>query len=79
MKSDANLSSTQRRQQWRKLRQQRTHKALHDAADEIRSTPIDASFQARLWIGTGLQIAATIIDEIAAEMLCEDIVSGEQS
>jgi hypothetical protein len=44
-------------------------------SDELKQTKVDASGFALMWIGVGLQIAASIVDEMAAEMLCEDIVN----
>jgi hypothetical protein len=83
--SSGNLSSSSRRsnashqrKSWRS-RRKRVHQCLYDVADEIRETKVDASGFALLWIGVGLQIAGSIIEEMANEMLVEDIVNeGEE-
>jgi uncharacterized protein YciU (UPF0263 family) len=77
-----NLSSLAYTRRSRRINQrQRAHKHLYDAADHIRvgvDVEIDASHFAKLWIGVGLQIAADVIEEMANELLVEDIVR-EQS
>lgn len=72
-------SSAQRRRSWRSSQRKRTHQCLYDAADELRQTKVDATGFALIWVSVGLQIAASIIDEMAAEILCEDIIEkGER-
>lgn len=68
-----NLSSP--RQLWRSMQNKRTHEQLYDASDWLRSTDVGASGFAKLWIGVGLQIAANKLEELAAEMLVEDIIN----
>jgi hypothetical protein len=72
-------SSAQRRRSWRINQQRRVHDCLYDLSDELKQTKVDASGFALMWIGVGLQIAASIVDEMAAEMLCEDIVNESSS
>ena len=67
------------RQRWRTSQRQRTHKALYDASDYIRTgvvVELDASYYAKFWVGVGLNIAAQVIEEMANEFLCEDITNG---
>lgn len=79
-----NLSSPARvqRQRWRTSQRQRAHKTLYDASDYIKTgvvVDIDASHFAKMWIGVGLQIAAEVIEQMANELLVEDIVKGKES
>ena len=66
------MSAAQLRRNWRN---KRTHQQLYDASDWLRSVDVDATGFARIWIGVGLQIAASHLEELAAEMLVEDIIS----
>jgi hypothetical protein len=43
--------------------------------DELRDVDVDATGMAKVWIGVGLQIAATILEAMAAECLVEDIIN----
>lgn len=79
--SGANLSSARQttptaRALRRSFRSKRTHQQLHDAADWLKRANVDASYFAMIWIGVGLRIAAEKLEELAAEMLVEDIIKG---
>jgi hypothetical protein len=63
------------RRSWRRNELQRTHQQLHNAADWITDADVDASPFAKIWIGVGLRIAASMLEELAAEMLVEDIIN----
>jgi hypothetical protein len=42
---------------------------------ELLNTPVNGSHMAKVWMGTGLNIAASIVEEHRIEILCEEIVS----
>jgi hypothetical protein len=79
MAKTSNLSSVTARQLRQSFRAKRTHQQLYDASDWLRSVEVDATGFARIWIGVGLQIAASHLEELAAEMLVEDIIGGDDA
>jgi hypothetical protein len=68
------MSAAQLRRRWRN---KRTHQQLYDASDWLRSVEVDATGFARVWIGVGLQIAASHLEELANEILVEDIINDQ--
>jgi hypothetical protein len=83
----SNLSSTprsasrarQQRQAFRLSNNKRVHQQLYDVSDELRQLDVDASGFARIWIGVGLQIAASILETCANRCLVEDILEGNSN
>jgi hypothetical protein len=67
-----NLSS--RRHVWRLSQAKRTHEQLYDASEYVKNVHVNASYFAMIWIGVGLRIAAEKLEELAAEMLVDDII-----
>jgi hypothetical protein len=70
----------QQRQAFRLSNNKRVHEQLYGVSDELRQLDVDASGFARIWIGVGLQIAASILETCANRCLVEDIIkeSGDE-
>lgn len=47
---------------------------LERLRDELERTTVDASHTASVWVHTGLNIAATIVQELRTEILCEEVL-----
>ena len=44
----------------------------------LKDAKIDATHQAAIWIGTGLNIAASIVESKRIELICLDILEGDE-
>ena len=71
-------TARKQRQSWRPSQRQRAHKTVYDAAGHIRHgvvPDIDATPTAKFWVCVGLNIAASVLEKMANELLVEDIIN----
>ena len=47
---------------------------LYELAEEIAATRVDGTFNARVFVGTGLHAAASIVEKKRIELLCKGLV-----
>jgi hypothetical protein len=50
---------------------------LSSLADDIRATQVEGSHLAKVWIRTGLNHAADLVEKRRVEILCDAIASEE--
>ena len=53
--------------------------ALYELEQTIRDAEVEGSFMAKVWIGTGLQAAASMVEKKRIELLVEGILEDAEA
>jgi hypothetical protein len=53
-------------------------KLLSELVDAIKAEEIEGSFAAKAFVGAGLNVAASIVERKRIELICANILEGEE-